>query len=88
MKRKNMEKVNVLAFVDNFDNTKGTLLVAKDESIGTKELEEVISNNLKTMFPSDFYDEEEVNSAICCLSDGISADIGDYEFFYEEIIMI
>lgn len=83
-----MEKVNVLVFVDNYDNTKGTLLVAKDESIGTKELEEVVSNNLKAIFPSDFYDEEEVSSAICCLTDGLSASIGDYEFFYEEITMI
>jgi len=83
-----MEKVNVLVFVDNCDNTKGTLLVAKDESIGTKELEEVVSNNLKAMFPSDLYDEEEVSSAICCLTDGLSASIGDYELFYEEITMI
>lgn len=82
-----MEKVNVLVFVDNCDNTKGTLLVVKDESIGTKGLEEVISNNLNAMF-SDLYDEEEVSSAICCLTDGLSASIGDYEFFYEEITLI
>ena len=85
------KKIYLLSFVEQEDNTKGSILAVIDvKSFGTNGLKEKIKKEVGYVLDIENIDfdavsEDDFNSLIDYLSKKVDGEFLDYEFYWEEV---